>query len=93
MDSWDWTDEDQAIANSEGWDIFDVDGEPEIEYYVDPDDCPGITHPLESDDQAIFIVEWFAARGSPTHIKALALERSNSHRQDHNYWEVPGYDG
>jgi hypothetical protein len=79
-----WTEADSVAACREGWDIFYLDADetrPEIEFLQDEPE-----NRLTNDDQAIAIVEYMAAYGSPLHTKALKLERSHDHGQGRNYW-------
>jgi hypothetical protein len=63
-----WTDQDKRFAQSEGWDVFDVDstGVLEIQSFVEKT-------PFENDSVARAFVARRAAEGSSLHLKALCV--------------------
>lgn len=72
-----WTTQDDALAQREGWAVFDFDGTGLLE--IEHLDCQEIegAPTLSSDYEALQIVRAKALAGSPLHIRALAI-----HEQD-----------
>ena len=72
-----WTDADSDAAAREGWNLWEADGETQVQRYDDPESIPKVKIPhLEDDAAAWSLVVAGVRAGSSLHMKAFRLASS-----------------